>query len=423
MGESLRVAGGGALRGRLRVPSDKSITHRSVIFAALSKSEQVRIIRPLLSEDACATSEIFRQLGCEIAEDGSDWIVRPRPLQSPDAPLDCGNSGTTMRLMAGVLAAQPGLETELVGDASLSRRPMARVADPLRKMGAQIEGDHAPLKISGRKLSGISYQTPVASAQIKSCLLLAGLFADGVTVVTESSQSRDHTERMFTALGIAHEREGLTVRVKGGQSWSPERIEVPGDISSAAFWLVAGALCPGSEITLDDVGLNPTRTGILDALQSAGADLKVSEARQACEPRGCVTVSPSDLRPFTIGGALVPRLIDEIPALAVLATQCPGTTVICDAKELRVKETDRLAKMAEGLSAMGAKVEEQEDGLTIQGPTSLRGAEIHADGDHRIAMSFAIAGLIAEGETVIHGAETIATSYPEFSAHLEALRG
>lgn len=420
----MHIQPGGSIRGRLRPPSDKSLTHRAVIFSSLANGDSV-VRNPLLGEDCRATMEIFRAMGVSVEVGEEVRISSNGHLNSPAKPLDCGNSGTTMRLLCGVLAGREGLETTLVGDESLSRRPMARVAQPLRLMGADIQGDQAPLVIRGRKLNGIRYVSPVASAQIKSALLLAGLQAEGETWVTEPAKSRNHTENMLQFLGVQVLEDGdLTVGVRGGAAWKGAEYDIPADISSAAFWLVAALICPGSNLILEEVGTNPTRSGILDVLVDSGAGIMDMNSRSAMgENVEDLQVSHNqDLRAFTIEGDLVPRLIDEIPILAVLATQCHGRTVIRDAQELKVKESDRIAKMTEGLNAMGAKVEATKDGMIIHGPTRLRGAHIEADGDHRIAMSFVIAGLIAEGETTLSGAETIATSYPSFWDDLRRLR-
>jgi 3-phosphoshikimate 1-carboxyvinyltransferase len=352
-----------------------------------------------------------------------------REWMQPRSNLDCGNSGTTMRLLAGLIASRP-MSATMVGDASLSRRPMSRIAQPLREMGAEIEGDKPPLHIRGGNLTGIHYQSPVASAQVKSCVLLAGLRADGPTSVTEPVISRDHTERMLAAMGVKLDypmpgsgTSGYSVSLEGGQRPRAFEIAIPADISSAAFFLVAAAIVPGSSLVLRDLLLNPTRTGVLDVLRQTGVPLGFGPDRQELgEPVGDIEIrSQGHLRPFKIDGAMVPRLIDEIPVLSVLATQCAGVTEIRGAKELRVKESDRIETMAQGLRAMGADVETYDDGLSINGPTALHGATIDAQGDHRIAMSFAVAGLIAGGETIIEGAEAIATSYPGFHDDLMRL--
>jgi len=356
---------------------------------------------------------------------GVTWITSPEAWSSPSAPLDCGNSGTTMRLMAGCLASREGLQATLVGDESLSRRPMARVVAPLRLMGAEVEGDLPPLGIQGRGLRGIDYTSPVASAQVKSAILLAGLRASGETWVREPAISRDHTERMLAALGVVVRYDPERgVGVTESEPWGGFDVGISGDISSAAFWLVAGAMVVGSEINLRDVGVNPTRTGLFDVLDQVGVHYERGELREAMgEPVADLTVWTTPQRaPFVIAGPLVPRLIDEIPVLAVLATQCAGRTVIRDAAELRVKESDRIARMTEGLIAMGAIVEATPDGFLIDGSTPLHGATLDARGDHRLAMAFAVAGMIADGETVIENADSIATSYPDFITHWEALQ-
>lgn len=401
-------------------------------MAAMAEAGPSRIGNPLMGEDCLSTVECLRETGAdiEIFEEGDfgalpfALVTRERPWSSPDVPLDCGNSGTTMRLLAGVLAAKPGLDAVLVGDASLSRRPMRRIVTPLLEMGAMIEGDTPPLTISGRMLSGIRYMSPVASAQVKTCLLLAGLAATGETWVSEPSLSRDHTERMFEALGIELLRDdGFGVGVRGGQVLSPLDFDVPGDISSAAFFMVAVAMLAGSEVVLREVGVNPTRTGVLDVLHQCGASFALEAERESTgEPVADVRVkSAARLRSFEVAGDLVPRLVDEIPVLAVLATQCQGTSVIRDASELRVKESDRIETVASGLRAMGASVETFPDGMKVEGPVTLEGATIDAEGDHRIAMAFAIAGLVADGETTILNAQSIESSYPGFEEDLKKL--
>ncbi|MBS1714452.1 MAG: 3-phosphoshikimate 1-carboxyvinyltransferase [Armatimonadetes bacterium] len=419
--------------GTVRPPGDKSMTHRALILAAMADESPSRIGDPLIGEDCMATAECLGECGADIeffepGEFGSARFAivgRERPWSSPDVDLYCGNSGTSMRLLAGVLASVPGLDCRLTGDASLSRRPMRRVVGPLRDMGASIEGDTAPISIRGRTLNGIRYLSPVASAQVKTCLLLAGLKAQGETWVSEPSVSRDHTERMLEGLGIEVMRDGnLCVGVRGGQRIPAVDFDVPGDVSSAAFFLVAAAMTPGSDVRLVSVGVNPTRTGVLDALHRAGATVERDVERESTgEPVADLRVTGSGcLRAFEVGGDDVPRLVDEIPVLAVLATQCEGTTRIRDAAELRVKESDRLKTMAEGLREMGAAVIEHEDGLDVSGPTPLRGTTIDAEGDHRIAMAFAVAGLVATGETTVLNAQSVDTSYPAFESDLRRLR-
>ncbi len=361
--------------------------------------------------------------------------------QAPAAPLDAGNSGTTMRLLLGLLASRPFTAT-LTGDASLCRRPMDRVVEPLRRMGARISGREggrrAPLTIRGGGLRAIHHDSPVASAQVKSAILLAGLFAAGRTSVREPALSRDHTERLLPLFGVAVERDGLLVAVDGGQILAaPARLAIPGDPSAAAFYLAAALLCPGSRITLQGVGVNPTRTGFLEVLQAMGARVRVEAVRELQpgggpagssataggpgEPVADLTAESSELRAVDVGGDLIPRLIDEIPILAVLATQARGTTRIRDAAELRVKETDRLTAIAEELRRLGARVDEHPGGLDIHGPTPLRGAVVSSRGDHRMAMALAVAGLVAAGETVIAGATSAAVSDPGFFSNLRRL--
>ncbi|HMS57071.1 MAG TPA: 3-phosphoshikimate 1-carboxyvinyltransferase [Fimbriimonadaceae bacterium] len=418
---TLRTHRVASLRGSLRAPSDKSLSHRAYLLGSIADGTSV-VKNVLQGEDCQATRECLKQLGCRFERiSETEELVIPGPWRSPAGPLDCGNSGTTMRLLAGLIAGHD-VEARLVGDASLSRRPMKRIAEPLRMMGAQIEGDTAPLVIRGGGLKGIRYETPVASAQIKSAILLAGLFAEGVAEVREPASSRDHTERMLRACGVEVQEHDGWIQVRGSGATRVSRFEfdVPSDISSAAFWLVAGAMVPESELTLNDVGINPSRTGILDVAEQCGIRHQVSRGSDRLgEPVADITVwYSSELRPFKISGDLVPRLIDEIPILAVLATQANGTSVIRDASELRVKESDRIETMACALGKMGATIETYSDGMAISGPTPLHGAEFEVHGDHRVAMSLAIAGLIADGETIIHGAETISSSYPAFEQDL-----
>lgn len=406
------------------MPSDKSLTHRAYMFGAMANSSSI-VRHPLRGEDCESTLHCLMQMGLQ-SEWISDYEVRLLPAQEWTQPadfLDCGNSGTTMRLMSGLVASR-NLDVTLIGDASLSRRPMRRIAEPLRIMGANIEGDTPPLHIVGSdNLQAIDYHSPVASAQIKSCVLLAGLGAKGTTRVTEPSKTRDHTERMLRSMGIEVVEEGLSVSVRGGQSGHGIDFTVPADISSAAFFMVAGAIVPEASVRLWDVGVNPTRTGILDVFDQVRVPYFVeNEREEAGEPVGDIEVRTVDVgMPFEISGDLVPRLIDEIPILAVLATQLDGTSRIRDARELRVKESDRIELVASALRAMGAEVTTYDDGMDISGPTPLTGTLVEAHGDHRIAMAFAIAGLIAEGTTTIRGAEAIATSYPDFEKHLWSL--
>jgi 3-phosphoshikimate 1-carboxyvinyltransferase len=346
---------------------------------------------------------------------------RAMKLRAPTEPVDCGNSGTTMRLLSGILAGQP-FTTELFGDASLSKRPMKRIADPLGLMGAKVTGQGekicAPITISGGALQPIQYALPVASAQVKSAVLLAGLFAPGTTTVIEPLPTRNHTERIMSHFGVEWERQGTEVSVEGGQVPKAKDLVVPGDISSAAFWLVAAAAVPGGRLVLNNVGLNETRTGVIAVLERMGAKVTRSEETTDGEPRGRVTIEGGELVGTVIGGAEIPNVIDELPVLAVAGALAKGKTVIKDAAELRVKETDRIAAVAANLRLMGVTVTEFEDGMEIEGGAALRGATIPTFHDHRIAMAFAIAGLFAEGETVVEGSECIRTSYPNFEQHL-----
>ncbi|MEM7699665.1 MAG: 3-phosphoshikimate 1-carboxyvinyltransferase [Verrucomicrobiota bacterium] len=414
----------------LSVPGDKSISHRALMFSALSNGP-CEITGFLNGEDCLATRRILEQMGVEIEDLGADGThLRVHgccgEFQEPEGPLDCGNSGTTMRLMSGILAGQP-FECELIGDESLSRRPMNRVVTPLEKMGAKMKGrgdkQTPPLKVKGgNKLRSIRYQSPVASAQVKSAIMLAALKSEGKTSVTEPHPSRDHTERMLNYLLVKNIREGDTVSIWGGQVPESRDIVVPGDISSAAFWIVAAAARAGSRLLIENVGFNPTRIGILGVMSRMGARISERIDESGCEPMGTLEVTGESLSATEISGAEVPTLIDEIPVIAVAAALAEGTTVIRDAQELRVKESDRISTVAGNLRKMGAKVEEFGDGMEITGGAKLTGAEIHALGDHRIAMAFAIAGLFADGETTIHGAECIETSYPGFVEKIRELQ-
>ena len=413
------------IQTELEVPGDKSISHRAVMLAAMSNGPCV-IKGFLPSEDCMATVGAMRSLGVaiEVADETTLIVHGMRGVfTAPTGEIDCGNSGTTMRLMAGILAGQP-FRSRLVGDASLSKRPMRRVIEPLTKMGAKITAEgkdgRPPLVIEGGKLKPLQFVSPVASAQVKSAVLLAGMFAKGKTSVTEPTQSRDHTERMLEYFLVRPQKQGLTVSVFGGQTPESREFRVPGDISSAAFWLVAAAAQPRSRLLVKNVGLNETRTGVLAVLVRMGAAIREVIDAQA-EPIGVVEIQGARLKGTEIKGAEIPNVIDEIPILAVAAALAHGKTVISDAGELRVKETDRLAAVAMNLRLMGAQVAETEDGLEIIGGTPLHGARLDSFGDHRIAMAFAVAGMFAEGETTITGTECVNTSYPNFYATLEKL--
>ena len=425
---------GGSLCGRVRVPGDKSISHRALLFGAIA--EGTTTIDGLLpAEDPISTAACLRLMGTSISPIKSDQIVTVQGvgldgLREPAGILDCGNSGTTMRLMLGLLAGRVGRHFVLSGDASLQKRPMNRVGHPLSLLGADVRGrDHgnlAPLAVQGQKLRGAVVGTPVASAQVKSAILLAALTADGPTSVIEPARSRDHSERMLKAFGADLEvggEMGRHIMVRPGASLTGQHVIVPGDISSAAFWLVAGALVPGSKITVENVGLNPTRTGVLEVLEQMGASIEVLNRRDvAGEPVGDLQVSHGPLRPFDFGEELMSRLVDEVPILSVAACFCDGESRIRGAAELRVKETDRLAVMARQLKLMGADIDEHSDGLTIRGGQLLRGTELDSETDHRVAMSLAIAGLMAEGDSRITRSEAAAVSYPTFWDDLERLR-
>jgi len=425
-----KPASGLSLVGRIRVPGDKSISHRALMLGAIAQGETT-IEGLLLGEDPRSTAKCFSLLGAKVSELNAERVsvrgVGIGELEEPVEVLDAGNSGTTMRLMLGILASHPGRFFAVTGDSSLRSRPMSRVIKPLQQMGAQIWGRKsnslAPLAILGQQLKPIHYHSPIASAQVKSCILLAGLMASGETTVTEPALSRDHSERMLRAFGaqLSVDPETCSVTVTGPTQLQGQNVIVPGDISSAAFWLVAGAIVPGSELVVENVGVNPTRTGILEALEMMGADIELQNQREAAgEPVADILVRRNgQLRGCTIAGDLIPRLIDEIPILAVAAIFASGTTIIRDAAELRVKESDRLAATAAELNRMGAQISELPDGLEITGGTPLIGADVDSYTDHRIAMSLAIAALNATGITNIHRAEAAAISYPDFTATLQ----
>ncbi len=433
-GAPRNLKAGGGLNGRVRVPGDKSISHRALLFGAIA--EGTTTIEGLLpAEDPISTAACLRAMGAVISpiEDGQVITVEGvglDGLQEPGSVLDCGNSGTTMRLMLGLLAGRNGRHFVLSGDASLRRRPMQRVGQPLALMGAEVRGrdggNLAPLAVQGRKLHGAVVGTPVASAQVKSALLLAALTAEGKTSVIEPAPSRDHSERMLRAFGADLEvggEMGRHITVRPGAPLRGQHVVVPGDISSAAFWLVAGALIPGADLTIENVGLNPTRTGVLEVLDQMGARVEVLNRRDvAGEPVGDLRVVHGPLKPFHFGEEVMPRLVDEVPILSVAACFCDGESRITGAEELRVKETDRLAVMARQLKAMGADIEEHPDGLTIRGGRQLRGTALDSETDHRVAMSLAIAAMMAEGDSTLARSEAAAVSYPTFWDDLARLR-
>lgn len=431
---TLSVKAISSLHAEFSVPGDKSISHRAAIFGGLSNGT-CEISNFLPSEDCLNTLKAMRSLGAkfDILEELKGYgPTRLRihgqsmKLSAPEAPIDCGNSGTGMRLLAGLLAGQE-FTTELFGDASLSSRPMGRITKPLKEMGANLEtlGEKAgcaPLKIHGSKLQPITYEMPVASAQVKSAVLLAGMFAEGTTTVIQPSTTRDHTERMLTKFRVSIRTDGNKITMPGCQMPESCDFAVPGDISSAAFWLVAAAAKNGSRLLLKDVGLNPTRTAILKVLSRMGAHMTETVHSSGGEPIGNIEIHGAPLKGTTLLPEEIPNLIDEIPVIAVAAALAKGETHIRNARELRVKETDRITTTVENLRKMGVDVEEFEDGMIVHGCKKLKGAQIESHGDHRIAMAFAIAGLFASGETVIHGADCINTSYPGFAEHLYAIR-
>ena len=418
---TLEVAPGGALTGTVQVPGDKSISHRAVMLGALA--DGVTEIRDcLLGEDVRSTMAAFRAMGVGIEELEGGRLIRVhgrgmQGLRAPEAPLDMGNSGTSMRLLAGILAGS-GIPATLTGDASLCRRPMRRVTEPLSRMGARLDAQPSgtpPIVLAGgERLHGIDFEMPVASAQVKSAVLLAGLFAQGRTSVSEPAPTRDHTERMLRGCGVALDVEGSRVSLMGGQRLSAMQITVPADISSAAFFIVGASIAPGSDLWLPNVGVNPTRTGVLDILEAMGAHIERHNARTVGgEPVADLRVRAARLRGIDVDPALVPLAIDEFPVLFIAAACAEGITRVRGAEELRHKESDRIATMADGLAAAGVVAKPVADGIDIQGG-AVRGARVHSHGDHRIAMSFAIAALRAGGAMTIEDAAPIATSFPDF---------
>jgi len=426
----MRLAPAHSIGGRLRLPGDKSISHRAALIAALA-SNSSEISNFSTAQDCASTISCLQNLGISIEHKNHKLVFAGgETLTAPDKPLDCGNSGSTLRILAGVLAGHD-LTAELVGDESLSTRPMRRIIEPLELMGAKIESTEgkAPLRIHGSKnLTPITYKLPIASAQVKSAILFAGLNADGRTTVIETSPSRDHTERLFNGFGVpVTTNDDLSVTLDGPARFNGGSITIPGDVSSAAYFVAAAMLLPESELTIEDVGLNPTRAAFLSVLNSWGADVSTGNVKsERNEPYGTIHVRDGLTRTAnekerTLSRAMIPSLIDELPLLAVVGSQISGGIRIRDASELRLKESDRLAATAQNLRAMGAEVEEFEDGLSVSGPTRLRGAQIDSRGDHRIAMAFSIAALIAECETEIDGSECVAISFPEFFPLLDSL--
>lgn len=417
------------LRGTLRVPGDKSIGHRALLFSALA--EGTTTLRGLSAgEDVRSTRRCLETLGTTVRDDGELVVVQGTggAFTQPSAALDCGNSGTTMRLLAGILAGRE-LDATLDGDASLRRRPMRRIAEPLRAMGARVElrdDGLAPMRVRGSSsLHAIAYELPMPSAQLKSALLLAALGAHGTTTLGGELRSRDHTERMLPIFAGALRAQNGTIAIDGPQHLrAPEgELQIPGDLSSAAYWVAAAAIVPDSKLAVEDVGLNPSRLGFIDVLRRMGASIEVHQQRATPEPSGTILVRGSALVGTTVTREEVPALIDELPLLAVVAAFAEGTTVVHGAEELRVKESDRIDAVVRNGRAMGMEIEAYPDGFAVHGPATLRGAEIDAMEDHRIAMAFAVAALGASGTTRVHGAQSAAISYPEFFSTLEALRG
>lgn len=416
------------LKGIIQIPGDKSISHRAVMFGSLAKGD-TRITNFLQGADCLSTISCFQKMGISIENNVDHVIIHGKGLHGLSAPteiLDVGNSGTTTRLISGILAGQ-NFTSEIIGDASIQKRPMKRIITPLSQMGADIislkENGCAPLRINGKPLSAIHYQSPVASAQVKSCVLLAGLYADGETLVTEPALSRNHTELMLSSFGATVKSVGTTASILPDPELIGQDIEVPGDISSAAFFIAAALMVPGSEVCIKHVGINPTRNGILRVCEAMGADIKMENKRiMGGEPVADLIVRSSSLHGTVIEGDIIPTLIDEIPVIAVLAAYADGTTVIRNAEELKVKESNRLDIMVESLTAMGVDIEGTEDGMIIRGGKPLHGAVIDSHLDHRIAMAFAVASLIAEGTTTITRADCVDISYPNFYSDLNSLK-
>ena len=410
-----------SLKGEIAVAADKSISHRALIFSALARGESL-IHNFLQAEDTWSTYRCLRELGVDLKTEGSTLVVSAngrQGIKEPEGVLDCGNSGTTMRLLSGVLASQPFFSI-LNGDISLNRRPMQRIIEPLQLMGAHIQGrrggNYPPLVIQGNQLQGIKYQLPVASAQLKSALLLAALNAEGASEIIEKERSRNHTENMLAAMGAAIKVEGLSIKLQPGKELAAQDFMVPGDISSAAFFLVAATIVPGSELRISDVGVNPTRAGIIEVLGQMGASVKLEKQRLVGgEAMADLIVSAKPLKGVKIDGEIVPRLIDEIPVLAVAMAVAEGESVVTGAGELRIKETDRIAAISSELSKMGVVVNQLEDGFIIKGTGgSIKGARVDSHGDHRIAMSLAVAALLAEGDTTINNSGVVNISFPAF---------
>ncbi|MEL1136470.1 3-phosphoshikimate 1-carboxyvinyltransferase [Desulfitobacterium sp. THU1] len=415
------------VQGEIQVPGDKSISHRAALFGGMAKGE-THITNFLPGQDCLSTLECLQRLGVEWERRDTEVWIRGEGFeqwQEPQDILDVGNSGTTMRLFLGVLAGCP-FSVTLTGDSSIRSRPMGRVTLPLQEMGARIlgrqAGKYAPLTIQGDSLQGIDFHSPVASAQVKSAILLAGLKARGETTVTEPFLSRDHTERMLRGFGVPVISEANTAKIEGGAKLSSQEVSVPGDISSAAFFLVLGSLASKGELLIRNVGMNTTRTGILDALWQMGADIQVENEKEECgEPRANLRVRPAQLHGIDIGGEMIPRLIDEVPILAVAASMAKGVTTIRDAAELRVKETDRIQTVVQGLRSLGAEIQELSDGMQITGISQLRGGYASSHGDHRLAMAWAVAGLLSKEGVSLTGIEAAAVSFPDFLSLIDRI--
>lgn len=416
-----------SLSGEIKIPGDKSISHRSVMFGSIAHGV-TRVTNFLPGDDCLSTISCFRKLGVTIDERDNELIINGNGfegLKEANEVLDVGNSGTTIRLLLGILAGRPFFSS-LVGDESIAKRPMTRVTDPLAKMGAQIDGrkngSYTPISIRGGGLNPIHYQLPVASAQVKSALILAGLQADGESTIIELAETRDHTERMIRKFGGEIRKDNKVIKVNGGQKLTAADVQVPGDISSAAFFLVAAAIVPGSEIVLKNVGLNPTRTGIIEVMNNMGADLQIINHNvDSFEPSGDILIKASNLNGTVIEGELIPKLIDEIPIIALLATQATGKTIIKDASELKVKETNRIDTVVEELRKFGAAIEATDDGMIIHGNSKLSGGTVSSHGDHRIGMMLAIAALVCQDVVELENPQAIAVSYPNFFNHLDII--
>jgi len=422
---SITINPAASIRGEITVPGDKSISHRSIMLGAIANG--ITTVRGFLrGEDNMSTMSAFRAMGVEIDDDSETLHIHGcglHGLKEPSDVLDCGNSGTTIRLITGLLSGQSFFSV-VTGDQYLRKRPMKRVVEPLSRMGATIcgrnQGSLAPLAISGGRLTAIDYESPVSSAQIKSSIMLAGLYADGETSVKEPTLSRDHSERMFKLFGASIDRYDRRVTVRGGARLNAQEVIVPGDISSAAFFMVAALISPGSELLIRNVGVNPTRTGVIDILREMGGDIELLEQREVSgEPMADILVRSSSLKGIPISGSVIPRAIDEFPAICVAAACAEGVTTIRNAKELRVKETDRISAMAGNLRTLGVEVTECDDGMDIRGVESLAGGEVDSFGDHRIAMSLSVAALVARTGISVKDTDCVATSFPNFFQLLE----